>query len=96
VTRGHMSFLLKRGGGVLFAGDAASGGRKGRLRRSPRICKATTEAESASVARLAELTFDAAVFGQGFAPRLSLDRQRTKRRAISRRSQLALRSVGQP
>ena len=64
-TRGHMSFLLKRGGGVLFAGDAASGGRKGRLRRSPRIVSEDREAESASVARLAELTFDAAVFGHG-------------------------------
>ena len=27
-TRGHASFLIDRGGGVLFAGDVASGGRK--------------------------------------------------------------------
>ena len=64
-TRGHMSFLLKRGGGVLFAGDAVSGGRNGRVRRSPRIITEDREAESASVARLAELTFEAAVFGHG-------------------------------
>jgi glyoxylase-like metal-dependent hydrolase (beta-lactamase superfamily II) len=64
-TRGHMSFLLDRGNGVLFAGDAASGGRNGRPRRSPRIITEDREAESASVARLAELTFEAAVFGHG-------------------------------
>ena len=64
-TRGHMSFLLERGGGVLFAGDAVSGGRNGRVRRSPRIITEDREAESASVARLAELTFEAAAFGHG-------------------------------
>ena len=64
-TRGHMSFLLERDGGVLFAGDAASAGRNGRLRRSPRMVTEDREAESASVARLAELTFEAAVFGRG-------------------------------
>jgi len=30
-TQGHASFLLDRGGGVLFAGDVASGGRNGRI-----------------------------------------------------------------
>jgi glyoxylase-like metal-dependent hydrolase (beta-lactamase superfamily II) len=64
-TRGHMSFLLERGGGVLFAGDAVSGGRNGQLRRSPRMITEDRAAESASVARLAELTFEAAVFGHG-------------------------------
>jgi glyoxylase-like metal-dependent hydrolase (beta-lactamase superfamily II) len=64
-TRGHMSFLLDRGNGVLFAGDAAGGGRNGRLRRSPRMVTEDRAAESASVARLAELDFEAAVFGHG-------------------------------
>jgi glyoxylase-like metal-dependent hydrolase (beta-lactamase superfamily II) len=64
-TRGHMSFLLDRGKGVLFAGDAAGGGRNGRLRRSPRMVTEDPSAESASVARLAELSFEAAVFGHG-------------------------------
>ena len=64
-TRGHTSFLLDRGGGVLFAGDAAGGGRNGRLRRSPRMVTEDPAAESASITRLAELTFEAAVFGHG-------------------------------
>jgi glyoxylase-like metal-dependent hydrolase (beta-lactamase superfamily II) len=34
-TRGHVSFLLDRGAGVLFAGDAAGGGRKGRFVADP-------------------------------------------------------------
>jgi len=64
-TRGHMSFLLDRGNGVLFAGDAVGGGRNGRLRRSPRMVTEDLSAESASVARIAELSFEAAVFGHG-------------------------------
>ena len=64
-TRGHTSFLLDRAGGVLFAGDVAGGGRNGRLRRSPRMVTEDSAAESASITRLAELTFEAAVFGHG-------------------------------
>src|SRR4029450_6738924 len=64
-TRGHMSFLLDREGGVLFARDAASGRRKGRIRRSPRMVTEDRVAELASIARLGNLSFESAVFGHG-------------------------------
>jgi glyoxylase-like metal-dependent hydrolase (beta-lactamase superfamily II) len=64
-TRGHMSFLLDRGGGVLFAGDAAGGRRNGRIRRSPRMVTEDRAAELASIARLGDLSFESAVFGHG-------------------------------
>ena len=64
-TRGHVSFLLDRGGGVLFAGDAASGRRNGQIRRPPRIVTEDRAAESASIARLADLSFESAAFGHG-------------------------------
>jgi len=63
-TLGHVSYLLDRGGGVLFAGDAATGGRT-RLGRPPRAVVVDPVAERASVARLAELDFTVAVFGHG-------------------------------
>lgn len=66
-TSGHASFLLDRSGGVLFAGDVANGGRKGRIRRSPRIVTEDRAAESASISRLAALRFEAAAFGHGRA-----------------------------
>ena len=66
-TRGHMSFLLDRGGGVLFAGDAAGGRRNGRIRRSPRQVTEDRAAELASIARLGNLSFESAVFGHGRA-----------------------------
>jgi len=66
-TPGHASFLLERGGGVLFAGDAASGGRNGRIRRSPRIITDNRAVESASISRLSDLRFEAAAFGHGRA-----------------------------
>ena len=66
-TRGHASFLLDRGGGVLFAGDVASGGRNGRIRRSPRMVSEDRAVESASISRLADLRFEAAAFGHGRA-----------------------------
>jgi glyoxylase-like metal-dependent hydrolase (beta-lactamase superfamily II) len=66
-TRGHTSFLLDRGGGVLFAGDAASGRRNGGIRRSPRIVTDDRVAELASIARLGNLSFESAVFGHGRA-----------------------------
>ncbi|MFB9180183.1 MBL fold metallo-hydrolase [Dactylosporangium sucinum] len=65
-TAGHVSFLLDRDGGVLFAGDAAAGGAT-RVRRTPRLMTADTVAANASVARLARLTFEVAVFGHGAA-----------------------------
>jgi glyoxylase-like metal-dependent hydrolase (beta-lactamase superfamily II) len=66
-TAGHASFLLDRAGGVLFAGDAARSGRKGRIQRSPKMVTEDREAESASISRLADFEFDAAVFGHGRA-----------------------------
>ena len=65
-TAGHVSFLLDRGGGVLFTGDAAAGGRR-RVRHTPRIMTADPAAARASLARLAEARFDTAVFGHGRA-----------------------------
>jgi glyoxylase-like metal-dependent hydrolase (beta-lactamase superfamily II) len=67
-TAGHVSFLLDRGGGVLFTGDAAAGGRR-RVRHAPRVMTADMAAARASVARLAEEHFDVAVFGHGRAVR---------------------------
>jgi glyoxylase-like metal-dependent hydrolase (beta-lactamase superfamily II) len=63
-----VSFLLDRDGGVLFAGDAAAGGRRG-VRRTPRVMTADADAARASLARLAEARFDIAVFGHGRAVR---------------------------
>jgi glyoxylase-like metal-dependent hydrolase (beta-lactamase superfamily II) len=66
-TAGHASFLLDRAGGVLFAGDAARSKRTGRIQRGPKMVTEDSEAESASISRLADLKFDAAVFGHGRA-----------------------------
>jgi glyoxylase-like metal-dependent hydrolase (beta-lactamase superfamily II) len=66
-TAGHASFLLDRAGGVLFAGDAARGGRKGRVYRSPRIATENPAAESASISKIADLQFEFAVFAHGGA-----------------------------
>jgi glyoxylase-like metal-dependent hydrolase (beta-lactamase superfamily II) len=66
-TAGHVSFLLDRAGGVLFVGDAASGGRGGKVRRTPRMLTDDVARAATSVARLAELEFEYAVFGHGKA-----------------------------
>ncbi|MEU4218365.1 MBL fold metallo-hydrolase [Actinoplanes sp. NPDC026623] len=66
-TAGHLSFLLDRAGGVLFAGDAAGGRRGGRIGSSPRMVSVDPELEARSVARLAGLEFEHAVFGHGGA-----------------------------
>ena len=65
-TPGHVSYLLDRGSGVLFAGDAAAGVR-GRVRHTPGLFNDDRAAAKASVARLARLDFDVAVFGHGRA-----------------------------
>jgi glyoxylase-like metal-dependent hydrolase (beta-lactamase superfamily II) len=65
-TAGHVSFLVDRDGGVLFAGDAA-GTMFGRLRPPPRMTTIDPAAASASIGRLAELDFRVAVFGHGAA-----------------------------
>ncbi len=65
-TRGHLSFLLDRAGGVLFAGDAAAS-RRGRVSGPPRPVTADPAQAAASLARLAEREFEVAVFGHGRA-----------------------------
>jgi glyoxylase-like metal-dependent hydrolase (beta-lactamase superfamily II) len=77
-----VSFLLDRGGGLLFAGDAAAGG-GGRVRATPKLMTIDRTAAKASVARLAELDFDVAVFGHGGA---------VKGRAVERFRQLAAKA----
>jgi glyoxylase-like metal-dependent hydrolase (beta-lactamase superfamily II) len=67
-TAGHVSFLLDRGGGVLFTGDAAAGGRRA-VRHTPRWLTVDAAAARSSVARLAGASFDTAVFGHGRAVR---------------------------
>ncbi|MBO3742441.1 MBL fold metallo-hydrolase [Actinoplanes sp. NEAU-H7] len=62
-TRGHVSYLLDRSGGVLFAGDAAAS-RRGRITGPPGV-PADPARAGRSLARLAELEFDHAVFGHG-------------------------------
>jgi glyoxylase-like metal-dependent hydrolase (beta-lactamase superfamily II) len=66
-TLGHVSFLLDRAGGVLFAGDAAGGGPRGRVSGSPGPVTDDRAAAKASVKRLAALEFTVAVFGHGAA-----------------------------
>lgn len=66
-TAGHVSYLLDRAGGVLFVGDAAGGGRAGKVRRTPRMFTDDMASAARSVTRLAELEFEVAVFGHGRA-----------------------------
>ena len=82
-TAGHASFLLDRAGGVLFAGDAATGGRNGGIHRSPRIATEDRAAESASISKLADLRFEFAVFGHGGA--ISRDAAQRFRELAARR-----------
>lgn len=63
-TAGHVSFLLDRGPGVLLAGDAAASSR-GRVRLSPGPVTEDKAAAVRSVAKLAALDFEIAVFGHG-------------------------------
>ena len=67
-TPGHVSYLLERDGAVLFAGDAAAGA-GGKVRRTPRMLTDDVAAANASIARLAGLEFEVAVFGHGSAVR---------------------------
>ena len=62
-TAGHVSYLLDRAGGVLFAGDAAAGKGRGRIGSTPRMVTDDPERMARSVARLADLEFEHAVFG---------------------------------
>ncbi|HYN95263.1 MAG TPA: MBL fold metallo-hydrolase [Pilimelia sp.] len=63
-TPGHLSFLLERDGGVLFAGDAANV-LFGRVRTPPRAVTLDPALAAASIGRLAGLDFRVAVFGHG-------------------------------
>ncbi|BBH63669.1 hydrolase [Actinoplanes sp. OR16] len=65
-TRGHLSFLLDRDGGILFAGDAA-GSRGGRVTPPPGPVTADPAEALSSMKRLAERQFEHAVFGHGRA-----------------------------
>jgi glyoxylase-like metal-dependent hydrolase (beta-lactamase superfamily II) len=62
-TPGHLSFLLPRGGGVLFAGDAAAN----IIRLGLPIGMFTADREQAkeSIRKLASLEFEVACFGHG-------------------------------
>ena len=65
-TRGHLSFLLDRDGGILFAGDAA-GSRSGRVSPPPGPVTADPAEARESLKRLAGEQFTHAVFGHGKA-----------------------------
>ncbi|WP_308121307.1 MBL fold metallo-hydrolase [Paractinoplanes bogorensis] len=66
-TRGHVSYLLERAGGVLFAGDTASGTREGTVKIGPTQVSADPAEQGRSLAKLAGYDFDHAVFGHGRA-----------------------------
>jgi glyoxylase-like metal-dependent hydrolase (beta-lactamase superfamily II) len=63
-TAGHVSYLLDRAGGVLFAGDAVGGGS---VRRTPKIVNDDSATAAQSARKLAGLRFEVAVFGHGAA-----------------------------
>lgn len=65
-TEGHVSYLLDRGNGILFVGDAAAH-RKGTVVRG--FFNAPTTTIDASIRRLAALDFDLACFGHSSALR---------------------------
>jgi glyoxylase-like metal-dependent hydrolase (beta-lactamase superfamily II) len=65
-TRGHVSYLLDRAGGVLFAGDAVMG-RRGKVISAPRMVAADLAEQDRSVGKLASFDFEHAVFGHGRA-----------------------------
>jgi glyoxylase-like metal-dependent hydrolase (beta-lactamase superfamily II) len=66
-TRGHVSYLLDRDGGILFAGDAATGGRGGKVGAAPRMSSVDPAEENRSIAKIATFDFRHAVFGHGRA-----------------------------
>jgi glyoxylase-like metal-dependent hydrolase (beta-lactamase superfamily II) len=61
-TRGHVSYLLDRAGGVLFAGDTA-GSKSGAVVSGPKQVAADPAEQDRSVAKLATHNFEYAVFG---------------------------------
>ncbi|MEV4344734.1 MBL fold metallo-hydrolase [Actinoplanes sp. NPDC049596] len=65
-TRGHVSYLLERDGGVLFVGDTG-GLRDGRIVLGPTQVSADPAEQGRSLAKLAGYDFEHAVFGHGGA-----------------------------
>ncbi|XVV16866.1 MBL fold metallo-hydrolase [Actinoplanes sp. CA-131856] len=66
-TRGHVSYLLDRDGGVLFVGDTAGGTRDGKVVLGPTQVSADPAEQERSIAKLATYDFEHAVFGHGRA-----------------------------
>jgi glyoxylase-like metal-dependent hydrolase (beta-lactamase superfamily II) len=66
-TRGHVSYLLDRDGGVLFAGDAAASTREGAVTPGPVRASIDPAEQARSLAKLAGYDFEHAVFGHGKA-----------------------------
>jgi glyoxylase-like metal-dependent hydrolase (beta-lactamase superfamily II) len=65
-TRGHVSYLLDRADGVLFAGDTASS-KDGRVINGPGRVAVDPAEQDRSAAKLATHNFEYAVFGHGGA-----------------------------
>ncbi|MCM4084956.1 MBL fold metallo-hydrolase [Paractinoplanes hotanensis] len=66
-TRGHVSYLLDRAGGILFAGDTASGTKDGKVTSGPTQASADPAQQGRSLAKLGTYEFEHAVFGHGKA-----------------------------
>ncbi|WP_250029952.1 MBL fold metallo-hydrolase [Paractinoplanes maris] len=66
-TRGHVSYLLDRAGGILFAGDTASSTRDGKVTDGPTQVSEDPAQQARSLAKLGSYTFEHAVFGHGKA-----------------------------
>ncbi|WP_245923847.1 MBL fold metallo-hydrolase [Paractinoplanes atraurantiacus] len=66
-TRGHVSYLLERDGGILFVGDTAGRGRDGKVTLGPTQVSADPAEQARSIAKLATFDFEHAVFGHGKA-----------------------------
>ncbi|GAA2617691.1 MBL fold metallo-hydrolase [Paractinoplanes durhamensis] len=66
-TRGHVSYLLDRAGGVLFTGDTAAGGKDGKVAAGPKAAANDPAEQDRSAAKLATYHFEYAVFGHGRA-----------------------------
>lgn len=64
-TRGHISFLLDRHGGVLFAGDSAMATRSGGVTRG--FMNRKSASFDSSIRTMADLEFDVACFGHSRA-----------------------------
>jgi len=64
-TRGHVSYLLDRDGGLLFAGDTAGSGKSGTVISGPKAVSDDPAEQDRSVAKLATHNFEHAVFGHG-------------------------------